>query len=584
MKIVKKFFKNKKIRFSLLLFIILLLALKYIPFKNQTIKNISYLQFKDMIEKKEIKSVNINLNEANFTFTDLEGTQYETDNPRNEGFKEFLLQNNIEVKETQKKLNNVLISLLPSIIFLFWVILIFALFKKKLTQNIKNNNIEAVENAETDVKFKDIVLDAPKTDMINIVKFLKNPEKYTEAGAEMPKGIIFYGPPGTGKTLLAKAIAGEAKVPFFSVSGSDFVEMYVGVGAKRVRELFKKAKEKAPCIIFIDEIDSIGGKRGSINSHSEREQTINALLNEIDGFNNSKGILVLAATNRLDILDEALIRPGRFDKHIAIELPNQNERESILKLYARNKKIAEDVDFNQIAKTTIGFSGSDLKILLNEAAIIAVNENRNIVENKDIDKAFYQIIMQGHMKNEKRKKEEIELIAWHEAGHAVMAKLLGKNVSKVTIIPSTSGAGGATFIVPNECSLFTKKDLVDDIKINYGGRIAEFILTGSENKITTGASSDIKKSTKKIKKMIEEYGMTDIGVLNLKELLSTDNDILIKEAQRISNNIYESALTLLMQKKHLLKKIANELIKKETLLENDLNMIYENFTSFNIEE
>lgn len=324
------------------------------------------------------------------------------------------------------------------------------------------------------------------------------------------------------------------------------------------------------------QIDAVGGKRGYANSHSEREQTINALLNEMDGFNGSEGILVIAATNRLEMLDDALIRPGRFDRHIAIELPDLKGRLEILQLYARNKKFADDVDLEQIAKTTIGFAGSDLKTLLNEATIIAVDNGRDYITRDDIDKALYQMIMQGHAKEDRedRKKEEIELVAWHEAGHAVAAKLLtDKSVPKVTVVPSTSGAGGVTFITPDKMGLHSKEDLVNDIKINYAGRIAEYLLLGDESKITTGAASDIKQATKNIRAMIESYGMTDsFGMLNLNDL-DVDGKLVVEEAKKMSKEIYEETLDLLSKNKHLVEAVAKALMEKETIEEKELDEI-----------
>ena len=574
---LKNFFKNKWVHIAFVFLLAFFILSKVNIFEKTEIVEVSYTEFEKMVQEKSVQEAIINFNEAEFAFTDQKGNIYKTDNPRSQGFKAYLLKNDVKVTE-KSDASPILSSLISTVLSLvLWVGVFAFLFRGTFKTMSPIQNEASKKVATSDVKFSDVAANhESKQDMINLVNFLKNPKKYIEAGATMPKGVIFYGPPGTGKTLMAKAIAGEAGVPFFSISGSDFVEMYVGVGAKRVRELFKEAKKHAPCVIFIDEIDAVGGKRGYANSHSEREQTINALLNEMDGFNGSEGILVIAATNRLEMLDDALIRPGRFDRHIAIELPDLKGRLEILQLYARNKKFADDVDLEQIAKTTIGFAGSDLKTLLNEATIIAVDNGRDYITRDDIDKALYQMIMQGHAKEDRedRKKEEIELVAWHEAGHAVAAKLLtDKSVPKVTIVPSTSGAGGVTFITPDKMGLHSKEDLVNDIKINYAGRIAEYLLLGDESKITTGAASDIKQATKNIRAMIESYGMTDsFGMLNLNDL-DVDGKLVVEEAKKISKEIYEETLDLLSKNKHLVEAVAKALMEKETIEEKELEEI-----------
>lgn len=574
---LKNFFKNKWVHIAFVFLLAFFILSKVNIFEKTEIVEVPYTEFEKMVQEKSVQEAIINFNEAKFAFTDQKGNIYKTDNPRSQGFKAYLLKNDVKVTE-KSDASPVLSSLISTVLSLVLWIGVFAfLFRGTFKTMSPIQNEASKKIATSDVKFSDVAANhESKQDMINLVNFLKNPKKYIEAGATMPKGVIFYGPPGTGKTLMAKAIAGEAGVPFFSISGSDFVEMYVGVGAKRVRELFKEAKKHAPCVIFIDEIDAVGGKRGYANSHSEREQTINALLNEMDGFNGSEGILVIAATNRLEMLDDALIRPGRFDRHIAIELPDLKGRLEILQLYARNKKFADDVDLEQIAKTTIGFAGSDLKTLLNEATIIAVDNGRDYITRDDIDKALYQMIMQGHAKEDRedRKEEEIELVAWHEAGHAVAAKLLtDKSVPKVTIVPSTSGAGGVTFITPDKMGLHSKEDLVNDIKINYAGRIAEYLLLGDESKVTTGAASDIKQATKKIRAMIESYGMTDsFGMLNLNDL-DVDGKLVVEEAKKMSKEIYEETLDLLSKNKHLVEAVAKALMEKETIEEKELDEI-----------
>lgn len=538
---------------------------------NKEIKNMSYNSFIKKVEAGEIEEVVINFSAERFIFHDKNGEIYETDNPKDDNFKKYLLENDIKVSVISVSGRMVALEIL--FVFLRFVFLIFffmLVFNK--------SGMKLFERKET------LVVDVPKItfdniagntetkkDMEFLVKFLKNPKKYYEMGAKLPKGIVLYGPPGTGKTLTAKAIAGEAGVPFFSVSGSDFVEMYVGLGAKRVRELFENARKKAPCIVFIDEIDAIGTHRGAYGGNSEKDQTINALLAELDGFSQRESIVVIAATNRIEDLDPALIRPGRFDKHIAVNLPDYEDRLEILKIYAKDKKLADDVDLEELAKLTIGFSGAGLEALMNEAAIIAVNKGADKIRKEDIDDAYFKMVVKGHKKeNRNTNKKEIELIAYHEAGHALCAKLLTDNsVPKVTIIPSTSGYGGVTFNIPNKMGLLTKKEILNNIKVLYAGRAAEYILRGNEEEVTTGAVQDIKQATDYIKRYFSEFGMSEkFGMLGI-----NDEKLITEEAIKLSKKLYEETLTFLTKNKDKLEKIAEELIIKETLSEEDLDRI-----------
>ena len=422
------------------------------------------------------------------------------------------------------------------------------------------------------VTFNDVQgIDELKPDLYRLVDCLKNPKKYEELGARMPKGVILYGPPGTGKTLTAKAIAGEAGVPFFSMCGSDFMEKYVGVGASRVRDLYKKARKAAPCIVFIDEIDAIGGSRGQ-DSSGERDQTINALLAELDGFKSGENILTICATNRLDILDPALLRAGRFDLKLAIGLPDKDGRIAILKLHSRNKKLSEQVNIEDLAKKTIGFSGAELENLLNESALIAANENKAFIDNDDIENAFFKIIMDGNKKKRKEIDEDTYLTAWHEAGHTLATKLLTKDsVSTVTIVQSTSGAGGVTFMAPDEKNLPSKKYLRNKIKIDYAGRAAEEIYLGNSDDITTGASQDIKQATSVIKSYIGAYGMGNKGLIDIKQLTSQYD--IVEEAGELSNVLYQETLDLLRENIDKLRSLAERLVEKETLYEDEINEI-----------
>ena len=352
--------------------------------------------------------------------------------------------------------------------------------------------------------FKDVAgLEEEKEDMAEIVDFLRNPKKYNTLGARIPKGVLLEGPPGTGKTLLAKAVAGEAGVPFFSISGSDFVEMFVGVGASRVRDLFEDAKKNAPCIVFIDEIDAVARKRGSGlgGGHDEREQTLNQMLVEMDGFGTNEGIIVLAATNRVDILDPAILRPGRFDRKVMVGRPDVKGREEILRVHVRNKPLSDDVDLHEIARTTAGFAGADLENLMNEAAICAAKQNRQFIKKEDVDKCFVKIGIGGEKKSRLVPEKERKITAYHESGHAILFHLLSEvgPVHLVSIIPNGRGAGGYTMPLPENDNVFmTKKHMLQDIMVSFGGRIAEELIFGD---ITTGASADIKELEKKRQKV-----------------------------------------------------------------------------------
>lgn len=427
-----------------------------------------------------------------------------------------------------------------------------------------------------DVKFSDVEgIEELKSDITRLVDCLKNPGKYESIGARPPKGVILYGPPGTGKTLIAKAIAGEAGVPFFSEVGSNFVEMYVGVGAKRVRELYKKARKSAPCIVFIDEIDAVASQRGN-DTNSERDQTINALLAELDGFNSSKNIITICATNRLDMLDSAFKRAGRFDLKLAVGLPDKKGRTRILEIHSKDKKLSDEIDLEVIANKTSGFSGAELEALLNESALVAVGKNKAEIDYEDIDDAFFKIVMQGNKKKRDKITKMNRIVAWHEAGHTLVTKLLTEDtVSSVTIIGSSSGAGGVTFRTPKEDDMLqSKKYLEDNIKIMYGGRAAEEIFFKDPNSITTGASQDIKQATSIIKDYLSLYGMGDKGMIDLSQFEREFKNV-IDEASALSKKLYEETVSLLKENYSLLKTLAETLLKEETLDEIQINKIVE---------
>ena len=432
-----------------------------------------------------------------------------------------------------------------------------------------------------------------KEELEEIVDFLKEPGKYTGVGARIPKGVLLEGPPGTGKTLLAKAVAGEAGVPFFSISGSDFVEMFVGVGASRVRDLFEEAKHNAPCIVFIDEIDAVARRRGTGmgGGHDEREQTLNQLLVEMDGFGVNEGIIVMAATNRVDILDPAILRPGRFDRKVAVGTPDIGGREEILKVHAKNKPLGDDVNLQQIAQTTAGFTGADLENLLNEAAIIAAKENRSFIAQKDIKRAFIKVGIGAEKKSRIISDKEKKITAYHEAGHAILFHVLPDvgPVYTVSIIPTGVGAAGYTMPLPEKDEMFaTKSRMLQDIMVSLGGRIAEEIIFGD---ITTGASSDIKKATKTARRMVTRYGMSDnIGVICYDD---DDDEVFIgkdlahakahseeisgeidKEVKRIIDDCYTKAKDIIMQHENVLHSCAKLLLEKEKMNREEFEALF----------
>ena len=528
--------KSKLIWFPIatsLLSIAILIILNILIIPKETV---SYAKFSADVKDKKVSRVYLT-NTPEIKVELLNGDIYLTANPRSTDFKVSLLNSGIIVSEQPLK---DIKTLLPISVLIVSVIALILMMMK--SSNVMSKKLLSVDALDTNIEkeigynFENVAgNEEAKESVRDIVDFLKNPEKYNAYGARMPKGIILYGEPGTGKTLLAKAVAGEAGVPFFAMSGSDFVQVYVGVGASRIRQLFKKARTYGKAVIFIDEIDAIGKRRDNSKAggSEERDQTLNALLTEMSGFNEKEGIVVMAATNRLDILDSALLRPGRFDRHIEIMLPDLSERENIIALHLRNKPIG-NVDLMEWAKKTAYFSGAKIESLLNEAAIIACKENSINIEEYHIDKA-YSIVLAGYEKKNRThiKEKDRVITAYHEAGHALcsISILPDEKISKVTIIPSTKGAGGYTLSTAEDSLYQNKEYLMKRIMVLLAGRAAEEIVFGTEL-ITTGAHSDLKHATNIAVNMVSEYGMGEtLGLLNLGELRNINvnqNEVIIE--------------------------------------------------------
>ena len=561
--------------------ILSLIVLVFASF-NTTILNKSYSLFTEDLNSKNISTVIMD-NSSKMTVLLNNGDKYSTDNPQTNTLKESLLLNGIEVKD------QTIPPLAKSVPTVILALSLLSLTAMLVTKSRSGGSSITYMDMQDFSKDKNAALDfqavagneEAKESLMDIVDFLKNPKKYQKYGARMPKGVILYGAPGTGKTLLAKAVAGEAGVPFYVLSGSDFVQVYVGVGAARVRNLFKKAKSDGKAVIFIDEIDAIGkargnGKNGS--SNDEKDQTLNALLTEMSGFGQEEGIIVIAATNRLDMLDDALLRPGRFDRHIEVSLPDVNAREKILSLHLNNKP-HKNLNIKDIAKKTVYFSGAKLESLINESAILAAKDNSDSITSSHIECA-YSITLAGYEKKERSylKEEDKLLTAYHEAGHGLVGMLLlpQDKVSKITIIPTTKGAGGYTLTIPEDTNYHRIDYLKNKIKVSLGGRAAEEIIFGKD-KISTGAHGDISQSTDIALKMVTEYGMGEtLGLIKLSSvgsLYSSYGNPVIEECKNLVNELYEETLKLLNANRASLEKIALELLEKETLYEDELNKL-----------
>ena len=570
---------NKRIIITVFVILIITLAGLFVYILNDSTKEMPYNTFLSQLENRQVKGVALSDNShmMKVTLKREDSVIYQVVNPDKADFVESLLRNDVEVSYTSG-------AVLPAsaqfiMVAGFFGIIIYGVYGKQKSIKLKDEN----EKTNIVTTLSDVAGNAEAKYLVSdIIHFIEEPKRYSEMGARMPRGVLLYGPPGTGKTLMAKAIAGEAGVSFYAMSGSDFVETYIGVGAKRVRELFTKAKKSKHAVIFIDEIDAIGKKRGGGVSagHDERDQTLNALLTEMSGFHEREGIMVIAATNRIDTLDEALLRPGRFDRQIEITLPDLHAREAILKLYCNNKPIDKDVNLPDLAKTTAYFSGAMLENLINEAAIYAANHQIGIINKECLDQSFHNILA-GMPKNDRSNISEYDrrVTAYHEAGHALVTKLLLKEhtVSKVTIIPSTKGTLGFSLSIPKESPYMQKWEIEANVKALLAGRAAEEINFG-EKAITTGAINDIEKASSLALNYLYQYGMDDeFGIFRIpEEYVSSQQNYLDRARERI-NGWYEEVKLLLEKHKLLLTGIAEALLENETLEEKDLIEIIQSY-------
>lgn len=593
-----------------LILVLAVIAIWYWLDGNNVTNTYTRQQFETALAEGKVTQVNVVPNRevptgsVNITFSDsstqvmlvsdvAEIEQY----MRDAGFKTYTVQNPPE--------ESWLLTLLPYLIIFAAIFIFFMIMTNQAAANSgggskmmnfgKSRARRMSDDPAKRVKFSDVAgLQEEKEELEEIVDFLRAPKKYTQLGARIPKGVLLVGPPGTGKTLLAKAIAGEAGVPFFSISGSDFVEMFVGVGASRVRDLFEEAKKNAPCIIFIDEIDAVARRRGTGmgGGHDEREQTLNQMLVEMDGFGVNEGIIVMAATNRVDILDPAIMRPGRFDRKVVVGRPDVRGREEILGVHAKNKPLGDDVDLKQIAQTTAGFTGADLENLLNEAAIIAAKENRAYIKQDDIKKSFVKVGIGAEKKSRVISDKEKRITAFHESGHAILFHLLPDvgPVYSVSIIPTGSGAAGYTMPLPEKDEMFnTKGKMLQDIVVSLGGRVAEELVFDD---ITTGASQDIKQATQMAKAMVTKYGMSDnIGLICYD---NDDDEVFIgrdlahtrgysegvasaidQEIKRIIDECYAKAKQMIMDHRDVLDACANLLLEKEKISQKEFEALFD---------
>ncbi|MEH7457115.1 cell division protein FtsH [Bacillus pseudomycoides] len=597
--------------FYLLIFLVVIGIVSYFNGSTQKTTSVSYDKFITKLEKGEVHNVQLQPKNGVFEVkgqfsTASKDEQFVTYAPNTEELQKKINDKaqGVEVKYQPAEETSAWVTFFTSIIpFVIIFILFFFLMNQaqgggSRVMNFGKSKAKLYNDEKKKVRFRDVAgADEEKQELVEVVEFLKDPRKFAEVGARIPKGVLLVGPPGTGKTLLARAVAGEAGVPFFSISGSDFVEMFVGVGASRVRDLFENAKKNAPCIIFIDEIDAVGRQRGAGlgGGHDEREQTLNQLLVEMDGFGANEGIIIIAATNRPDILDPALLRPGRFDRQITVDRPDVNGREAVLKVHARNKPLDEDINLRAIATRTPGFSGADLENLLNEAALVAARQDKKKIDMSDIDEATDRVIAGPAKKSRVISEKERNIVAFHEAGHTVIGVVLDEAdiVHKVTIVPRGQ-AGGYAVMLPKEDRYFmTKPELLDKITGLLGGRVAEEIVFGE---VSTGAHNDFQRATGIARRMVTEFGMSDkLGPMqfgssqggqvflgrdfhseqNYSDAIAHDIDV---EMQNIMKECYARAKQILTEKRDKLDIIAKTLLEVETLDAEQINHLYEHGT------
>lgn len=579
-----KFFKN--IIFYLLIVLVAIMAIDYYSAGSAGKNDISYTAFMKHVQQDEVKTVTINSNNG-ITGQLKNGEVFTTVTPSDATLIPTLRARDVEIKAELPPQTpwwtGLLTTLLPMVLVLgIWFMLMNQGSGNNRMMNFGKSNARRYDENKNKVAFKDVAgADEAKQELQEVVEFLKHPQRYNALGAKIPKGVLLYGPPGTGKTLLARAVAGEAGVPFFSISGSDFVEMFVGVGASRVRDLFDQAKKNAPCIVFIDEIDAVGRQRGAgLGGHDEREQTLNQLLVEMDGFGVNEGIIMIAATNRPDILDHALLRPGRFDRQIVVDRPDMRGREAILQVHAKGKPMSPDVNMNVIAKQTTGFTGADLANLVNEAALLSARRNTPMIDMKSMNEAAERVVMGPERRSHLVSDAEKRLTAYHETGHTLVGLLHNdiNIVHKVTIIPR-GRAGGYTMSLPKDDRNYqTKSEMLDELQMLLGGRVAEAIVLKD---ISSGASSDLQRATQLARQMVCRYGMSDrLGSMTFgheeeevflgrdiaREKYSNEVAAVIdEEVRRLMDEAYKGAEKLLQENMDKLVLIAETLLKKETL-------------------
>ena len=591
--------------FIILMLILLMLALRF-PYARQA-QTVTAQEFEQILGSGNVAEAVISPNPQTpsgyVTVTLANGQTVRQNVSDVKDAEQLLKDNSIDYSmEDVPQENTLLTVVMPFMLSIVVVVVIVTMMNRGAAGGGSNARMmnfgrsRAKLSRDSKVNFTNVAgLEEEKEELEEVVDFLKNPQKYTSVGARIPKGMLLVGPPGTGKTLLAKAVAGEAGVPFFSISGSDFVEMFVGVGASRVRDLFEEAQKKAPCIVFIDEIDAVARRRGTGmgGGHDEREQTLNQLLVEMDGFGVNEGIIVMAATNRVDILDPAILRPGRFDRKVAVGRPDVKGREEILKVHSKEKPLSEDVDLRRVAQTTAGFTGADLENLMNEAAIISARDNRRFIRQADIDKAFVKVGIGAEKKSRVISEKDKKITAYHEAGHAILFHVLPDvgPVHTVSIIPTGVGAAGYTMPLPEKDEMFnTKGKMLQNIMVDLGGRIAEEIIFKD---VTTGASQDIKQASKLARAMVTQYGMSDrVGMIQYgsdedevfigRDLAHTKSygneiaDVIDEEVKRIVDECYTKAKNIILEHEDVLHSCAALLIEKEKIGQEEFEALFKN--------